>query len=204
MNRFVPFLSVLPVTLLWSLAALPAERDFGCAPRPGPHAIDMPRMLTIVKGEVVSEGPEADLGAMADTLDISLSEIVCWRAAERLFRVRVWLGVVSIVTKPDPLTLMKNYLKSLAAAQEAYFVGHDAYADDLAALTPVEPGLRITIDLSRVEDGWRARAHHEWVNHECVVFVGSPPTVYDRGRRVTGAELRENEPACYSQHNHGR
>ncbi|MFV1985679.1 MAG: hypothetical protein ACC682_00245 [Gemmatimonadota bacterium] len=200
----------LRLTVIGSIVVLVASTTgasrgtAGCGSRRGERPPDIPEILTLVNGVIASDVFVEEMKADPHSLDIAYVEIICWKAAEQLFDLIVWNGVVSVVTSPNPLTLITEDLSELAALQRRYFEEHDSYASRLADLSAFEPRPQVTIELARLDDGWRAFAHHAWMNQQCVVFVGEPPPVLRRGDRVPSGELREGEPACFSQHDHGR
>jgi hypothetical protein len=97
-----------------------------------------------------------------------------------------------------PASVLKSALRTVATAQERYFVEHARYAESASqlALSP-EQGVRITV-LGAGPEGWRAKATYDGQSgRSCVVFVGSlgdadaPRT--DGDREMAG---EEGVPLC--------
>lgn len=176
----------------------------GCAYRPGAVDPEMPEILIVVNGDVRPEATPEEDREFLESIDIDHVEIICWRAAEAMFGVRVRSGVISVVTDPNPLDLMRSLLGRLVTAQAAFHDRHRHFAGSADDLAGLEYDPRITLDIATTPDGWRATSRHEWMNFHCIAFVGTAPEVHERGSPVAAARLRAGQPACFSQHVHGR
>jgi hypothetical protein len=74
----------------------------------------------------------------------------------------------------SPAALLKNTLRSVAAAQARYYVANRTYVPSADPLElKLESGVRIEI-LAASAKGWQARAtYRDQPGRSCVIFVGS-------------------------------
>ena len=111
----------------------------------------------------------------------------------------------SLTASHEALGAVRERLRELVAAQEAYFVDHQSYTTDLSALElrPRGTGRAQQVVLNVTHAGgraWRATGRHAGHLHRsCVIFVGDVndfplPVTRADGRRPTAAQ--EGEPVC--------
>jgi general secretion pathway protein G len=93
------------------------------------------------------------------------------------------LGILASITifradsprRRAAITAMKSDLRSLATAEETYFVDNLTYSTDTGELGfQTSPGVSMTIEAT--PDGWSARTTHESAGgHRCALAFGDIP-----------------------------
>lgn len=148
-----------------------------CSPRASSAGEDMPDWATLVDGVVVAEetGAEVMEELDVDGESLDLVEVLCWTKAESWFDVEVRYGVVSVWTKPGPLTDLRRDMRELVEAQEAFFERHREYAAGIGELESFEPEPRSTIDVVLRNGDWYASGRANGTGYVCRIVTRSGP-----------------------------
>ena len=68
---------------------------------------------------------------------------------------------------------LRSDLGALRTAQEAYFAEHQQYATNVVALdVRLSRNVTVTLESSDPYRGWKAAAHHAWLNTPCTTAAG--------------------------------
>lgn len=98
------------------------------------------------------------------------------------------------------LTAVRKALRSLVTSQEVYFVDHDRYSPDLAALRALQPSDSVTITLVEVSaNSWAASGSIKGKpGASCVIMVGRvttlPKTAQGNAARSEGTVVCDGDP----------
>lgn len=105
-----------------------------------------------------------------------------------LLLVIVIVGVLIAIATPHlwstkdhaQLTAVYNDLKAFAVHQEIYHATHFTYADDPGVLEDFERTVGVEIEVTYAQPvGWLATGRHVGLTNECMMFVGSVPSLDD-------------------------
>jgi prepilin-type N-terminal cleavage/methylation domain-containing protein len=98
-----------------------------------------------------------------------------------LLTVMVVMGVLASVGVPrirsmkerSYQAMLRSDLGALRTAQEAYYAENQRYATDVTALDfRLSSNVSVTIESSDPVRGWKAAAHHRWLNTPCTTAAG--------------------------------
>ncbi len=193
-DRRAPSLLALACLLAAAAPSRPAEAK--CTPRPDAEE-DLPEIVRILDGEVVSDSSKFPPD------DLDRVEVICWKAVERYFGVRVRFGAILVLTKTGAADRTLAGLSRLISEQDRHLEKHGEYARDIGTLALYEAPPLAHIYMRVTEEGWTARVRHDFVPHLCFVFVGTAPEAWQAALAPSEPGFSEREPVCLTQDRDG-
>ena len=107
-----------------------------------------------------------------------------------LLTVMIVIGLLTTVGVPRIRSMkersyqatLRSDLGALRTAQEVYFAEHQQYATNVVALDMrLSRNVTVTIESTDPYRGWKAAAHHAWLNTPCTTAAGADAVGVEAG-----------------------